>query len=128
MAEKGAEVVMEAVLAAAKNGDIGAASLLLSRIWPPRKGRPIRFELPDLLQPGAAPVALATIAQLMASGEISSEEGAEIAKVVETYAHAVDMTELLRRIEKLEEAAAVTGSTGHSGVATGTTARRNGNG
>ncbi len=125
MAERGACDVMTAVMTAAKNGDVSAATLLLSRIWPPRKGRPIRFELPDLLQPGDAPAALAEIARLTASGVVSPEEGAEVSRVVETFMRATDMTELLRRIERLEEAiATAAGSHERPGAATGATVRR----
>lgn len=102
MAERGAKAVLKAVLKAAKDGDVAAAGVVLSRIWPPRRGRPIRFDLPDLAQPAGAPAALAAIARLTADGVISCEEAGEIAKVVETHMRATDVVELMHRIERLE--------------------------
>ena len=87
---------------AARGGDVSAAALLLSRVWPARKGRPVAIDLPDLAQPGGAPAALAAVARLTAEGIISCEEAGEIAKVIETHMRATDMVELIRRIEKLE--------------------------
>jgi hypothetical protein len=127
MAERGGKAVLQAVLTAAKDGDIGAAALILTRIWPPRRGRPIRFDLPDLLQPGGAPAALAAIARLTADGVVSPEEGAEVGKIIEAHMRAVDMTELVHRLEKLEATfAGATVFPGHAGAATGAAMRRNG--
>ena len=127
MAEQGAAAVMEAVLTAAKAGDVSAATLLLSRIWPPRKGRPIRFRAARLAATGDAPAALAEIARMTAAGVVSPEEGAEVARIVETYMRAADMTELMRRIECLENAVAdAAGTHDRPGVALGAAARRNG--
>lgn len=103
-AERGAEAVLRAVLKAAKKGDIDAARLLLSRVWPARKGRPIRLDLPSLGDPGGAAAALAAIARQAAEGIISCEEAGEIAKVVEAHMRATDMLDLVRRLERLEAA------------------------
>ena len=129
MAEKGAKAVLDAVMTAAQAGDVSAATLVLSRVWPARKGRPIRLELPDLLQPGGAPAALAAIARMAAEGIISVEEAGELARVAETYMRATDTLELLHRIEKLETAlagATVIPGPNHAGVAIGAAIRRNG--
>ena len=40
--------IVQAVLAAAKNGDMTAARLILERISPVRKGRPVYLELPSV--------------------------------------------------------------------------------
>ena len=45
MAEGEAEAVLASVLAAAKGGDMGAARVLLDRVWPVRRGRPVRHLL-----------------------------------------------------------------------------------
>ena len=127
MAERGGKAVLAAVLEAAKSGDTAAANLVLARIWPPRRGRPLRFELPDLAQPGGAPAALAAIARSTAEGAFSPEEAGEIVKVVESYQRATDVAELLNRIERLEAAIAATARfTVYSVDATGATIRPNG--
>src|SRR6478752_7573368 len=40
--------VMQAVVDAARGGDMRAAEILLSRLWPQRKGRPVALDLPAL--------------------------------------------------------------------------------
>jgi hypothetical protein len=56
---------------AALAGDMMAAKLVLDRIWPPRKGRPIRLDLPESLETSAA---MQVIVTAMAKAEISAEE------------------------------------------------------
>jgi hypothetical protein len=127
MAEKGATAVMEAVLTAAQKGDVSAATLLLTRLWPARKGRPIRLDLPALDAPGGALAALATITRMVADGEISCEEGASIASIVESHQKTADGAELLRRIERLEAAlATATILPGHTANTAGEARRGNG--
>src|SRR5215203_5594430 len=41
-----AEAVLSAVLSAAKSGDMGAAKLILDRLWPAPKGRAVELDLP----------------------------------------------------------------------------------
>ena len=47
----GAEI-MAAVVAAAKGGDMRAADILLRRLWPERRGRPVQMHLPPIAVPG----------------------------------------------------------------------------
>lgn len=42
-----AENVVRAVVKAAKRGDMAAARIVLDRIVPPRKGRPVKFTVPS---------------------------------------------------------------------------------
>src|ERR1700756_1205179 len=46
--EGDAEEVVRAVVAAAKNGDMIAARIILERLLPPKKDRPVSFTLPGL--------------------------------------------------------------------------------
>jgi hypothetical protein len=49
--------LLEAVVAAAINGDMRAAEILLSRVWPARKGRPVAIaDLPSLTSAAALPI------------------------------------------------------------------------
>jgi hypothetical protein len=44
-----AQAVVKAVVAAAKDGDMTAARLVLDRIAPPCRGRPVRLNLPPIV-------------------------------------------------------------------------------
>ena len=46
--EDDAQNVVRAVIAAAKNGDMVAARLVLDRVLPARRGRPVQFTMPEL--------------------------------------------------------------------------------
>ena len=48
LADAEAEAIQRQVIEAAKGGDLKAAELILARIWPPRRGRPVRLELPPV--------------------------------------------------------------------------------
>jgi hypothetical protein len=53
-----AEDVVRAVLSAAKGGDMVAARLVLERILPARRGRPVVFALPTVQTPADLPLVL----------------------------------------------------------------------
>jgi len=63
-----AEAVVKAVVAAAKNGDMTAARLVLDRIAPPCRGRPVRVDLPPIVGAADLVKALAAVADAMARG------------------------------------------------------------
>ncbi len=50
--------IREAVVSAAKAGDMRAADILLRRLWPERKGRPVTLDLPAITAPGDIVAAL----------------------------------------------------------------------
>ena len=52
--EGDAEEVVRAVVAAAKNGDMIAARIILERLLPPKKDRPVSFALPGIASAGDA--------------------------------------------------------------------------
>jgi hypothetical protein len=99
---EGAAEVMQAVVAAAKDGDMRAADILLRRLWPERKGRPVNVELPALDDAGGIVAALGAVAGAVAGGEISPEEGQAVAAILETQRRAIETADLAARIAALE--------------------------
>jgi hypothetical protein len=97
------EDVMRSVLAAAKTGDVGAAGLVLKRLWPERKGRPVQIDLPAIVAPGDIVAALGAVADAVAAGELSPEEGAAVAGILEAQRRAVETVEMEARIAALEQ-------------------------
>jgi len=65
----------------ALNGDTTAIRLVLDRILPPRRERPIRFDLPLLKEPADAVSALAAITVGVSSGELTPGEAQQLAQV-----------------------------------------------
>jgi hypothetical protein len=85
-------------------GDLPALRLCLERILPPRKDRPIEFEMPTIASIEDAPKAMAAITTAVASGEITATEAADVAKLVETYVRSVEASDLEKRLRAIEEA------------------------
>jgi Family of unknown function (DUF5681) len=101
-AEAGKDI-MAAVVTAAKGGDMRAADILLRRLWPERKGRPVQMDLPGIMAPSDIVAALGAVADAVATGELSPEEGAAVAGILEAQRRAVETVELERRIATLEQ-------------------------
>jgi hypothetical protein len=101
MAEREAPALLETLLAQARAGDIDALKLILSRVWPARKGRPVRLSIPS----DASPLAILTAAlEAVVGGRMTPEEAEGMAHLVEAAGKALD-AEAIRRIEALENEA-----------------------
>jgi hypothetical protein len=98
-----AEAVVRAVIEAAKGGDMTAAKIVLDRIAPPCRGRPVRLDLPPIVCAADLVRALAAVADAMARGVLSAEEAQAAATVLEHHRKAVETLDLERRITAIEE-------------------------
>jgi hypothetical protein len=101
-AEAGSDV-LAAVVAAAKGGDVRAADIILRRLWPERKGRPVQMDLPAITAAGDIMAALGAVTDAVATGELSPEEGAAVAGILEVQRRAAETLELEARIAALEQ-------------------------
>ncbi len=80
-------------------------SLLLGLIRahrPPRRERPVRFQLPALHSAADAAGAMASIVAAVAAGEITPGEAANLSKLVETYMRAIEANEFDERLQAIE--------------------------
>ena len=107
MAEKlmadDAKAVVEAVIAAAKAGDMTAARIVLDRIAPVRKGSPVVFTLPAIEAATDVVTALGALVQAVARGELTPDEGVSVANLLEAKRKAIETLEIERRLAALEE-------------------------
>ena len=104
MAEDDANGIGRVVIDAAKSGDMRAAELVLSRIWPARKGgRPIAIELPKIQTAADVVTALGALADAVAGGELTPDEGVSVAAILETKRRAIETVELETRLSALEQ-------------------------
>jgi hypothetical protein len=102
MADGQAEAVLANVLTAAKGGDLKAAEIILSRIWPAKKGRPVRLDLPAIKTAPDILAALAAVVDATGKGEITTDEAAAVAGVLELKRRAIETVELEARLARLE--------------------------
>lgn len=103
--EDDAEAVVASVLAAAKSGDMTAARLVLERIVPIRKGRPVAFDLPAIETPADVVKAVGTLVSEVARGELTPEEAATVAGLLEMYRRTIETCEIEQRLSELEREA-----------------------
>jgi hypothetical protein len=97
-----AEAVARKAVKMALEGDTTAMRLVMDRILPPRKDRPVRFSLPKMETPADAVKAFAALAEAVAVGELTPVEAAELAKLVEGFVKAFELHDIEQRLAKLE--------------------------
>jgi hypothetical protein len=97
-----AETITRKAIQLAKEGDLTALRLCLDRIAPPRKDRPVLFELPPITSAADAVQASAALVAAVAEGELTPSEAAELGKLVEAYVKALEATDFAERLDKLE--------------------------
>jgi len=85
-------------------GDTVALRLCLDRLMPARKDRHIAFALPPLETAADALKATAALVEAVAAGELTPSEAAELSKLVEGFARAMELHDIQERLEKLEAA------------------------
>jgi len=103
MLKDNAKDLIEKTIAMAKGGDGPALRLCIDRLAPPRKDRPVWFELPKMKESRDAVNASSAIVEAVASGELTPVEAAELSKIVDSYARVLQTAEFEQRIIKLEK-------------------------
>jgi hypothetical protein len=84
----------------AKAGDVSILKLFLGRLLP--RERTIQIDLPHMEFADDAVEALGAIVHAVSEGSITPGEGANLANLVNSYARAIDLADLVRRIDTLE--------------------------
>jgi len=102
LAEGNAQAVLGKQLELAKQGDQRAAELVLARVWPVRKGRPVAINMPKVDRPADIVAALGTVADAVGAGKITPDEGAAVASILEGKRRAIESMDLEARIAALE--------------------------
>ncbi len=100
---EGAEDIVRSVVAAARSGDLKAADILLRRLWPERRSRPVLLDLPVIKTADDIVAALGKIVCAVAAGELTPDEAAGVTSIIEAQRRAIETLELEKRITSLEE-------------------------
>jgi len=101
-AEK-AKVVAEKAAELAAAGDVQSMRLVLDRIAPAPKERPVRFTLPPVNSAADLPGAVMALMQATARGELVPAEAMQLAGVLEQYRKQTETAEFEARLRALEE-------------------------
>jgi hypothetical protein len=97
------EDILCAMVEAAKGGDLRAADLVLSRIWPARKSRPIALTLPAIQSASDVVAAVGAVADAVGAGDITPDEGQAVASILEAKRRAIEPVDLELRLSALEQ-------------------------
>jgi hypothetical protein len=100
LAEEETELLRKAI-ELAKAGDVQMLKFLLDRLLP--KDRLIKIELPRFDFADEAIDGMAAVSHAIAEGQITPSEGAAISNMISGYSRAVEVWDLSRRIEAIEE-------------------------
>jgi len=84
------------------DGDPTAMRLCFERIAAPRRTRPVQLDVPPITTPADITAAMAAVTAAVVGGVITPAEGAEVAKVVDTYVRAIEASDFDRRLKALE--------------------------
>jgi hypothetical protein len=102
MMDADAEPVILALIKAAKNGDVAAIKLVLERVAPLPRNRPVQFSMPPIETPADLGPALAAILRAASDGEMSPDEATAFASLVESRRRQIETIELEARVSALE--------------------------
>jgi hypothetical protein len=97
------EALTQKAIDLAKEGDLQALRLCLDRLMPPRKDRPVSFELPSITCAGDAAKASAALVTAVSIGQITPSEAVELGRLLESYVKTLEATDLEERLKKLEK-------------------------
>lgn len=98
------KAVIEAVIKAAKSGDMQAAKMVIDRLVPTPRGRRVLLDLPVITTAADVLKALTATVTAMGDGELAPDEAATVAGVIEVKRRAIETVDLERRIAAIEEA------------------------
>ena len=101
-----AEALTRKAVELALAGDTTALRLCLDRIAPARKGRPITLAVGDVTSLNDLSAVQGEVVAALARGELTPEEAADVASVVEKLGQAWERRDLEERIQALEDRAA----------------------
>jgi hypothetical protein len=95
-----AEELVRKAVEVAKAGDVPMLKFLLGRILP--RERPIKLDLPRMEYADDAVEALGRVMCDVSEGKISPSEGAALATMVNSYTRAIDLADVVQRLDTLE--------------------------
>lgn len=102
--EKGGKAVTRKAIELAKDGDATALRLVMERILPTRRGRPVTLpDMPKITSVADVPAVVASIMEAVAVGDLTADEASDLTAIMDRYVKAVEATEHEARLKALEE-------------------------
>jgi hypothetical protein len=103
LAEGDAEQIMQKLLAKAKAGEDAALRMVVDRLWPPRRGQPVKLDIPPLKTSADVLSAIRSLWSAIGEGHFTPDEASALSLVAERSMQVITQQEILKRIEALEK-------------------------
>jgi hypothetical protein len=97
------DAIVRSIIDAAKGGDMSAARLVVDKLIPAAKDRPIGISLPDLKELDGCREATATVIQSVADGDLLPGDGERLTAMIEFQRKGLEGAEIMRRLDAIEE-------------------------
>ena len=98
------DAIVKSVIKAAKDGDMVAARLVIDKLVPAAKERPLDgVKLPSLADIPGCRDAQAEVIRLVSEGELLPGEGGQLSTMIEAQRKGLEGVEVMRRLEAIEE-------------------------
>lgn len=94
--------VVRVVIDAAKNGDMGAARLVVDKLIPATRERPLSIDLPAVATAEECAAAQAKVLSAVAAGDLLPSEGEVLAGLIEQQRRSLETSELSERLAVIE--------------------------
>ena len=101
--EKDVKAISKVITAAALEGNLHAARMVLDRLVPPARERPVSIELPDTSTAEGVAQAQLAILEAVSNGTLLPGEAATLSGILEARRKAIETEELEARIAALEQ-------------------------
>jgi hypothetical protein len=98
-----AKAIARKAIEKALEGDMAALRLCLERLLPPRRDRPVTFELPKIESVNDLANASSAILEACAAGTLSPGEAVEVMGLISAHVRVLEMTEIEARLSALEK-------------------------
>ncbi len=102
--EEGAADIAKMAIRRAAGGDNAMIKLCFDRLCPPRKDRPIPFEMPEIGTAADAAKVAAAILAAVAAGELTPGEATQLSQLFANYVKAIEIADRDAGVQRGEEA------------------------
>jgi len=97
-----AEAITRKAIEMALGGDPAVMRMCLDRLVPPRRDRPVTFDLPPIDTAADITVASRTLLEAVAAGDLTPSEAADIGKSLDVHARAIEIHDHGQRLAAIE--------------------------
>jgi hypothetical protein len=103
LAEGQAEQLVQKAIELAQAGDVSCLRMILDRLWPQRRGQPVKLDMPPLKTSADVLNAIISLWSAIAEGHLTPDEASALSLVAERSMAVISQQEMVERIEVLEK-------------------------